>query len=341
MVRNRWYIAAFSHEIGREPMERTLLGIPVVMYRTQAGAPVAMYGLCPHRYFPLAQGRLDGDAIVCGYHGFTFAADGKCTRIPSQETGADFCQPSYPVVEHGPLCWIWMGEPGKCDPALIPPHEDFGIGDGWAHASLVRLPMKGRYQLLVDNLMDLTHLPYIHHQIDGGDAFKRTPMVAVERSHSYQLRRSVKTEWSGFFDLLFGPQHRFDGSCEMESVTDFYGPELIRTSGPIISAVEGFAEVSEALGHVYFVHGITPETATSTHYWSFTTRNHRLDDEQLDRLLDAMDIEVRQQDIDAIEAIEVRIDVASAVQRELLAKSDIHAMKVRHRIQAMLDAEAI
>jgi len=120
MVRNRWYIAAFGDEITREPMERTILGKPVVFYRTEAGAPVAMYGICPHRYFPLAQGRLEGDAIVCGYHGFKFDFGGKCVEIPSQGTGAGFCQPSYRIEERGSLCWIWMGDPEVCDTALIP-----------------------------------------------------------------------------------------------------------------------------------------------------------------------------------------------------------------------------
>ena len=77
IVKNRWYIAAFASEITREPMERTLLNLPVVMYRKESGAPVAMYGLCPHRYYPLAKGRVKGDAIVCGYHGFTFADTGE------------------------------------------------------------------------------------------------------------------------------------------------------------------------------------------------------------------------------------------------------------------------
>lgn len=340
IVRNRWYIAAFSHELTRTPIERTLLGTPVAMYRTEAGAPIAMYGLCPHRYYPLALGRLDGDALVCGYHGFTFAADGKCIRIPSQETGAGFCQPTYRIEERAPLCWIWMGDPEKCDPDLIPPHEAVGLGESWRHASLVRLPMKGRAQLLIDNLMDLTHLPFIHHHIPGGDVFTKTPMIAEERNRSYRLRRLVKSPWTGFFDLLFGAEHRFEGLCDMESVTDFFGPELIRTSGPIITAVEGHDTVPPALGEVYFIHGITPETETSTHYWSFTTRNHRLEDDALDKMLDKMDLEVRAQDIDAIEAVETRVERGAAAQRELLAKSDAHAIKVRHKIQAMLDAEA-
>lgn len=230
LVRNRWYIAGFAHEISRQPIERTILGTPVVLYRTQAGAAVAMYGLCPHRYYPLAQGRLEGDAIVCGYHGFTFATDGKCVRVPSQDTGTGFHQPSYPLLERGPLVWIWMGDAALADPDRLAPYEDFGLDQaGWRHSCYCYMPMRGRAQLLIDNLMDLTHVAYIHHHLPGGDVFKNTAMKAEERDRSYRLRRLVPTTWNGFFDLLYGPEHGFSGVAQMESVTDFYGPELIRT----------------------------------------------------------------------------------------------------------------
>lgn len=341
LVRNRWYIGAFSREITREPFERIILNKPVVMYRTEAGAAVAMYGLCPHRYYPLALGRVEGDAIVCGYHGFTFDADGKCIHIPSQDTGAGFYQPTYRIEERGPLCWIWMGDTEKCDPELIPPYDDFGLDQpGWRNGTEYVLHLKGRAQLLIDNLMDLTHLPYIHHQIPGGDVFKIQPMVAEERHRSYRLRRTSTTPWTGFFDLLFGPENRFEGLCEMDQITDFYGPELVRTSGPIITAIDGVDAVPAGIGEVYFIHGITPETDTSTHYWSLMPRNIRLDDDELDMVLAALDRDVRQQDVAAIEAVERRVEQGAQAQRELLAKSDAPAMKVRQKIQALLDAEA-
>ena len=340
IVRNRWYIAAFSSELTREPIERTLLGKPVAMYRTEAGEPVAMYGLCPHRYYPLAMGKVEGDALVCGYHGFTFDADGKCIRIPSQETGAGFRQPVYPIEERGPLCWIWMGDPTKCDPALIPPYEDFGLDQpGWIDGGHFLLPMKGRAQLLIDNLMDLTHLPFIHFQIAGGDAFLTPTITAEERARAYRLTRSSPTGWTSFFDLLYGPEHRFQGTAVMDQITDFYGPELVRTSGPVFRSVEGHDHVPKALGELYFIHGITPETETSTHYWQLTPRNFRLDDDRLSAIMLDITKEVIQQDITAIEAVEKRLDQGAIAQRELLARSDAPAIKVRQKIQAMLDAE--
>lgn len=340
IVRNRWYIAAFSDEISRTPFERTLLGLPVALYRRENGDPVAMYGLCPHRYFPLAKGSVRGDALVCGYHGFVFEADGKCSEVPSQGTGAGFCQPTYPIIEKGPLCWIWMGDADKCDPTLIPPYDDIELGTaGWRYSSPNYFHLKGRAQLLVDNLMDLTHLPYVHHHIAGGEAMSNPKMREEQRSASYRVVRMGKLPWTGFNALVWGKENAYEGLADFDQLTDFYGPELIRTGFPIYSAVPGHASVPPELGTLHIMHGITPETETSTHYFGFSTRNFRMDSEELDAFQYASDCKIRQQDADAIEAVEARLEDGASRQRELLVKADGPAVKVRRLIQAMLDAE--
>lgn len=341
MVRNRWYMAAFSDEISRDPMERTILGKPVAIYRKEDGVPVAMYGICPHRYYPLAKGRLRGDDLVCGYHGFVFAADGKCIEVPSQGTGTGFCQPTYPIEERGPICWIWMGDVDKCDPALIPDYSDFGLDqEGWRFSSTNYFHLKARYQLLVDNLLDLTHLPYVHHHISGGGAMANPKLTEEQRPESYRVSRVSKVPFTEFHAKMFGPDARFEGLSDFLSLTDFYGPELIRTSMPITLAIEGQDDVPPELGSLFILHGITPETATSTHYFGFSTRNFRIDSAELDEFQRSSDCTIRQQDVDALEAVEERLDVAASLQRELLVKSDTPAVRVRKMIQAMLDLEA-
>lgn len=340
IVRNRWYMAAFSKEISREPMERTLLNKPVVMYRKEDGTPVAMYGLCPHRYFPLAKGRLEGDAIKCGYHGFTFADNGDCIDIPSQGTAAQFCQPVYPLEERGPVCWIWLGDLDKCDKNLIPPYDEIGLDQpDWHYSSENYFHLEGRSQLLVDNLMDLTHLPYVHHHIPGGDSMKRTVMATEERDASYRIIRSGKVPWTPFFDLIFGKDNAYEGLAEFDALSDFYGPEFIRTGLPIISSIQGKDEVPKELGALHILHAITPETETTTHYFGFATRNFRQGDEDLDRFWLESDNIIRQQDADAIKAVEERLDVAAQVQKELLTLADRPASQARRKVEAMLAEE--
>ncbi|MFM2371198.1 MAG: hypothetical protein RIS85_920, partial [Pseudomonadota bacterium] len=106
-----WYVAGFGAEFGRELMARTLLGRPLVFYRRQDGAPVAMSDRCVHRSFPLSRSKLDGDTIVCGYHGLRYDSDGACVEAPALggQCPAGIGVRSYMLREQGPLVWIWMG----------------------------------------------------------------------------------------------------------------------------------------------------------------------------------------------------------------------------------------
>ena len=56
--RNHWYVAAWSHEIGRRPLGRILLNEPVVFFRKQDGAVAALEDRCAHRGYPLHRGVL-------------------------------------------------------------------------------------------------------------------------------------------------------------------------------------------------------------------------------------------------------------------------------------------
>jgi len=111
-LKNAWYVAALSPEVGREPKAVRLLGEAVVLYRTQDGAAVALEDACPHRKLPLSMGRIKGDAIECGYHGLTFDCSGACIDAATQARIPPFAKVrSYPVQDKYGLLWIWMGDP--------------------------------------------------------------------------------------------------------------------------------------------------------------------------------------------------------------------------------------
>jgi len=110
-LRNYWYVAAADTEVGRTPFARTILGEPVVFYRTEQGVAVALEDRCAHRHLPLSMGKLVGDELQCHYHGLRFGTDGRCTRIPGQEQIPRAAKvKTYPVVERYHWIWIWMGD---------------------------------------------------------------------------------------------------------------------------------------------------------------------------------------------------------------------------------------
>ncbi|MHB1088696.1 MAG: Rieske 2Fe-2S domain-containing protein, partial [Acidimicrobiales bacterium] len=109
-IRECWYVAALSSELEGKPLSRQILGEHVAIYRTESGEVVAVADRCPHRGYPLSLGKVEGELLVCGYHGFTFDCAGTCVSVPGQDripTKADVR--TYQVVEQGRWLWIWMG----------------------------------------------------------------------------------------------------------------------------------------------------------------------------------------------------------------------------------------
>src|SRR3954465_14003478 len=144
-ARNQWYVAAYSGEIGRELLGRTILGEPIVFYRSEAdGAVLASAAPCVHRRFPLSESRLDGDTSVCGYHGFTYDTTGACVSVPGQKRIPRTARvAAYPVAELDSFVWVWIGDPALADEKLIPraPHLD---APGWTSVSGME-PIDGDY----------------------------------------------------------------------------------------------------------------------------------------------------------------------------------------------------
>ena len=125
-LRNCWYVAGWSKDYEQKLHAQKLLGDNVVLYRQADGTPVALEDACPHRKLPLSDGALDGDRVVCGYHGLTFDCSGKCVEAPTQRENIPkrAVVKSYPVQDRYNLLWIWMGDPDKADPDLIFPIEN-------------------------------------------------------------------------------------------------------------------------------------------------------------------------------------------------------------------------
>jgi len=119
LLRNAWYVAAWSSEVPvDELLARTILNVPVVLWRDTTGAVVAFEDRCCHRGAPLSKGRLEGDQLRCMYHGLLFDTAGQCVEIPGQERIPPQAKVrTFPVVEKHKWIWIWVGDAGLADPS--------------------------------------------------------------------------------------------------------------------------------------------------------------------------------------------------------------------------------
>ena len=172
--RNAWYAAAYDVELKHELLPRTICGHQLVMYRKTDGTPVALENACWHRLLPLSEGSLEGDEVVCGYHGLMYNGEGRCTFMPSQKTINPAARVrAYPVVERHRFVWVWTGDPALADPAANPDlhwndHPEWE-GDG------KRIHAECNYKLVVDNLMDLTHETFVHGSSIGQRSILEVP----------------------------------------------------------------------------------------------------------------------------------------------------------------------
>ncbi|HTO08933.1 MAG TPA: aromatic ring-hydroxylating dioxygenase subunit alpha [Myxococcota bacterium] len=166
-VRNLWYVAAWSHDVpAGKPVGVEVLGEPLVLYRRGDGGLTAFDDRCPHRLAPLSLGRVEGDDLRCMYHGLRFAPDGRCVELPgSAKPPARLAARTFPVVERWSWIWVWPGDPAKADPARVP--RAFGLEDpDWVYRSGA-LDYAADYELLNDNLCDLSHLDFVHEKSLG------------------------------------------------------------------------------------------------------------------------------------------------------------------------------
>ena len=159
-LRQAWHVVARSSEIGNEPVQVWLLGQPWCVARLDGGQVAAWVDRCPHRLAPLSAGRVQGDGIQCGYHGWCFATDGSCTAVPARGRGVPrgaAVDVPWGVDERFGLVWLAPEEP-VCDRHPFPEWTDPEFTTGISE--VVRTSAGAA--LLVDNFLDAAHFPFVH-----------------------------------------------------------------------------------------------------------------------------------------------------------------------------------
>jgi vanillate O-demethylase monooxygenase subunit len=280
-VRNAWYIAAWADEIGQAPLARRICGDPIVLYRDASGAAHALADYCVHRSAPLSCGRVVASGLECGYHGIIYGGDGAAVHVPGQVHIPDRLRvPSYPLVERQGMLWIWMGAPARADAATI---FDYPIHDdevNWPHKH-TRYPIAGNAMLMVDNLMDLTHLPYVHASTIGGSNAKdhvNAIMDVVPTEHGLKF-----TRW--MLDHAPPPTYR-KGAPHLADRVDrwqefeFHAPGIVVQWVGATDAGTGAYDRGARDGgfSLRIIHGLTPETETTSHYFWCGANGYRQDD---------------------------------------------------------------
>lgn len=195
LVRNAWYVACWDYTLDETGMFATrIANEPIVIYRGETGRLVALEDRCCHRAAPLSFGRREGDDLRCMYHGLKFAPDGQCIEIPGQERiPRHACVKAYAVVEKHSWIWVWMGDPAAADESFIPPATR--LDDPAFMLKSGQIDYDANYLLIDDNLLDFSHLSYVHANTFGNSqqwALTRPEIINLDRG--VRVRRWLRNE---------------------------------------------------------------------------------------------------------------------------------------------------
>jgi vanillate monooxygenase len=275
-----WYVAARSEEIQHgTPLGRRICDQAMALFRSAAGQVSAVQDFCPHRGAPLSLGSVQGETLVCGYHGLAMGGDGRTVSMPCQRVRGFPSIRSYPVHEAHGFVWVWPGDPARADVALMPKFEwqgnpAFGYGGGLFHLAC-------DYRLVIDNLMDLTHETYVHATSIGQKEIDEVPCkTRVDGDHvvteRFMERIDAPPFWRTALSMNGLPS---DQPVDRWQICHFTPPTHVMIEvGVALAGNGGYAAPESVKAASWVVDFITPETETSTHYfWGLARKFRPLD----------------------------------------------------------------
>ncbi len=339
-LRNTWYAAAWADEVSRNLFSREILEEQVLLFRREDGSIAAVSNVCPHRFAPLAKGRLIGDVVECPYHGLQFDGSGACVRNPHPH-GCGKIPPrarlkTYPTIERYGVIWIWMGWKTP-DPALLP---DYGwLEQPETYREIHGLcEVKAYYELIVDNVLDLTHLPYLH---EGGLGVSKKDLEVenvedVNEGDTYWCKR-----WSNGIapspDFMRFNPILAEFKCDKTNYVRWNAPSHVA----IMPNYWKSGTDREHLTNLHIATMLTP--AREGHTWQFWSlaRNFGLDNDPLDEIMrKAARVGLEGEDVDIIEAQYRNMGTSDLFSLKLAAlPGDITPTRVRRALQRMIAQE--
>jgi vanillate O-demethylase monooxygenase subunit len=264
-----WYVAASCDELTDSPLGRRLLGEDVVLWRGASGRVTALENRCAHRAFPLSHSTIDGDRLVCGYHGCTYDADGNCVYTPAQpQVPTGMRVPVFPVLERPPFVWIWLGPPAAAARSQ-PPQLPWIHDPAWATFASA-WQVGANYMMVHEHYLDFSYAPVVHAPdvppgLRSMPAFNDIEVTETTVSYTRLLPEAPLAEWETEVTGL-------------DRAVTYKRREMGTFASPAVHFQSWNIETSTGEVHTTGrIHAITPETMTSTHIFMQAARNYATD----------------------------------------------------------------
>ena len=338
-LRNTWYVAAWDSEVKSQSLlSRKLLDEQIVLFRDSRGTVHALRDRCPHRFAPLSLGKLAEGIVQCAYHGLRFDGSGACVHNPhgGGKIPAAARVTSYPVIERYSAIWIWMGEPAAADMSAIP---DFSCmdSDHWFVGKRY-LHVKANYLLENDNILDLSHIEFLHPGTLGGAAVNSAIASIEQRGNTiWAYRQTVAEIMTDFlYDHMGLPRGmpvdrwfdvRWDAPANMLLLAGATATGKARNEG----------------AQTHFPHVFTPETETTTHYWfsaCYPKAMGPFGAELAERTVAGVEVPFTHEDLPMLERQQRSMGTSDLWSlKPVLLKGDASAVRARRVLEKMIREE--
>jgi phenylpropionate dioxygenase-like ring-hydroxylating dioxygenase large terminal subunit len=325
-----WYVAATSEELGDAPLGRRLLGRDVVLWRSQNRTTVAFDDRCAHRGFPLSDGQIEADRLVCGYHGCAYAADGRCVQVPTQPdvpTGMNVR--AFPVLEEPPFVWIWLGAPAAAGDSR-PPRTPWLTDPGWSTFTDA-WQLQANYLMVHEHYLDFSYAPVVYREevppgLDRLPAFTDVEVTETTVAYTREIPEAPLAQWEADATGL-DPAGRY---LRRESGT-FASPAMHIQRWEIDADAQRYTNIR--------THAITPETASSTHVFMQASYNYGLDSQTVATTLQALVDKLVDRDTVILEKAAARVGY-DGWRAGVEFQADAAALRARRIVAVMLAKEA-
>lgn len=330
---NCWWVAGLADEITQALTGRWLCDTPVLLYRRESGAVVAVEDRCPHRSAPLHLGCRRGDNVECGYHGITFAPDGSCVRVPSAKSPpAALKIRSFPVIESFPFIWVYLGDPEKIDTIASPPTLDWASAPEFAEVH-GRLDVAANYMLLKENVLDLTHFGFVH-----ANSFKITDWVEAPRLtgegdvcgyHQEFSASPLPPVFAEAMGLASGTPY------DRKNYGSFVTPALQVAAVDLIDP-----DTAQVTGRFRVSHATTPIDRDHMHYFWVAGRDYGTADQQMAEFKALTELGFAEDEvmIEAVQALQNR-DPRPTANLEKSVKADGPGVQARRIVSRWMERE--
>ena len=336
-IRNTWYVCARSQDIGHTLSPRVILEEKIVLFRRSDGTVAALEDACPHRKLPLSKGTLQGDTVVCGYHGLTFDGGGRCVAAPTQEGAIPRRAQvtSYPIQERYGFVWIWMGaqELAATTPLIDIPEYD---NPAWGLTECGALDIACHYLWITDNLLDPSHVAWVHLSSFAGGGTDNVALELTEEEERVIVWRWIRDRPAPPY---YAPFLAFDGPCDRKQHYECRLPSTAINKSIYAPAGTGGSDsdLPETAFVNYSYNFMTPVDADHSLYFWFQHRNQRPDDAEMSASMFAGATMAFNEDKDVLEGVHAGMKHARSPCINL--GIDAAAMRFRKKVERQIAAE--